>query len=190
MKLGLEKFYNLVEALEEMPGIGKKSALRIAYDMVFGKKFAALKLSHAIEDAIEHIKKCDRCGALSEHEICDICLDEGREVELLCIVESAKDIFIIEETSRYKGRYFVLESIEYFDDAKIREVVKSSGVKEILFALTPSIGSDSLMLFVEDKLEGLDLTFTKIAQGVPTGVSLENIDLNSISKAIDHRSRI
>lgn len=190
MKQGLNKFYNLIETLESMPGIGKKSALRIAYSMVFNDKFAAMRLAHAIEDALQVIMKCEKCGGLSEHEICDICLDENRDGEMLCIVESAKDIFIIEETKIYSGRYFVVESVHEFDEAGLLEVVKESGIKEVVFALTPSLGSDSLMLFIEDKLDGLGICFTKIAQGVPTGVSLENIDLVSVAKAFDYRSKL
>jgi recombination protein RecR len=190
MKRGsLEKFNNLVDALSSLPSVGKKSALRFAYHMVLNDSFMALKLAYAIENAVSSIGSCSRCGGLSEDEICEICLDESRDSEKLCIVESAKDIFIIEESSEYDGRYFVLEGLDQEQMEKLKDIVKD-GVKEVIFAFTPSLANDGVILFVEDKLSEYDLTFTKIAQGVPTGVNLENVDMLSLSKALSERVKI
>ena len=189
-KRGLEKFSNLVEALSSLPTVGKKSALRYAYHMVLSDSFSALKLAHAIEDAVLHIKRCEQCGALSEDEICDICEDDRRDSEKLCLVESAKDIFVIESNAMYDGRYFVLDSIDSFVIEKLQEIISFGGVKEVIFAFTPSLPNDTVILFVEDKLQGYDLIFTKIAQGVPTGVNLENVDMLSLSKALHDRKKI
>lgn len=189
MMRGLEKFNKLVEAFESLPTVGKKSALRFAYHMVLNDTFAAMKLSNAIESAIKSIRKCERCGALSEHEICDICLDERRDAQKLCIVESAKDIFVLEEHKLFDGKYFVLNDIEEETLSKL-DVVVADGTKEVIFALTPSLASDALILFIEDKLKAYALHFTKIAQGVPTGVHLENVDMLSLSKALESRTKI
>ena len=186
---GLEKFNKLVEAFEKLPTVGKKSALRFAYHVVLHDTFGAMKLSSAIENAIKSIRPCERCGGLSEHEICDICLDERRDIQKLCIVESAKDIFVLEEHKLFDGKYFVLSSL----DEEVLEKLESSmkeGVKEIIFALTPSMASDGLILFIEDRLKEYGLVFTKIAQGVPTGVHLENVDMLSLSKALEARTKI
>ncbi len=188
-KRGLEKFNNLVDALSKLPTVGKKSAIRYAYHMVLYDSFSALKLAHSIEDAIANIKKCTLCGGLSEDEICDICLEETRDERKLCIVESAKDIFVIEENVSYEGRYFVLETLDLALIEKLKRVVED-GVEEIIFAFSPSLASDGVILFIEDKLKGYNLSFTKIAQGVPTGVSLENVDMLSLSKALTDRVRI
>lgn len=102
----------------------------------------------------------------------------------LCIVQSAKDIFIIEDSKEFDGRYFVIDELEIDLIIKLQEYIKNSGVKNILFAITPSIANDAFILYIEDKLKDFDISFTKIAQGVPTGVSLENVDLMSLSKAI------
>ncbi len=185
----LEKFNNLVEAFESIPTIGRKSALRFAYHLVLNDTFLAMKLANSIESAVKSIKKCQVCGALSENEICEICLDEDRDSTKICIVENAKDIFILEENKLFNGKYFVLENLEKESIEKLKNMVKND-TNEIIFALTPSLSNDAVILFIEDKLKKFDIIFTKIAQGVPTGVHLENIDMLSLSKAIDSRVKI
>lgn len=186
---GLEKFNNLVEAFESLPTVGKKSALRFAYHLVLHDTFTAMKIANSIESAIKSIRKCDKCGGLSEHEICDICLDEMRDVGKLCVVESAKDIFVLEEHNLFDGRYFVLGDLDNETIERLEVLVKE-GAKEIIFALTPSLASDALILYIEDKLKPYPLSFTKIAQGVPTGVHLENVDMLSLSKALESRTKV
>lgn len=189
MKKGLDSLYNLIESLEMLPTIGKKSARNIALYMVREDNFAALKIAHAIEEAVSTVKSCSRCGGLSEHELCEICSDEGRDHMVLCLVNSTKDIFTIEDSGHYHGLYFVFESIENSDTDKLFEMVKA-GVKEVIFAFPPSLQNDALIYYIEEKLEGLGVTFTKIAQGVPTGVNLENVDSLSLSRAIESRVKI
>lgn len=189
MKRGLEKFSILVEALESLPTIGKKSATRLAYHMVMQDNFSGMRIAHAIENALGCLRKCTDCGGLCEDELCGICADEGRDKSLLCVVENAKDILVIEEGGVFEGRYFVLENLDHFDKGHLVDMV-SSGVSEVIFALTPSIANDAVMLFIEDKLSMCDVNFTRIAQGVPTGVSLENVDLISLSRAIEDRVKV
>lgn len=186
---GLEKFFNLVDALQSIPSIGKKSAQRIAYNMVFEDKFNALKIAHAIENAVSGIRICTQCGGMSEDELCAICSDEYRDKEVLCIVESAKDIFTIEESKQFQGRYFVLQSLEVLDMGRLLAIIED-GIEEVIFALTPGLHSDSIILFIEDKLKDRSLMFTKIAQGVPTGVHIENVDMLSLSRALSDRTKI
>lgn len=189
MKKGLEKFHNLVESLEMLPSIGRKSAQRMAYHMVLSDRFAAMKITHAIEEAINSIRRCERCGGLSEHELCDICSDETRNPQKLCIVESPRDILVIEENGHYDGLYFVVDSPDGLDVEQLIETVEA-GVTEILFALTPGIASDSLTLYIEDKIGKPGISFYKIAQGVPTGVSLENVDGLSLAQAFEAKIRL
>jgi recombination protein RecR len=189
MKRGLEKFNILVEALESLPTIGKKSATRMAYHMVMQDNFTGMKIAHAIENALGCLRKCIDCGGLCEDELCGVCADESRDKSVLCVVENAKDILTIEEGGFFEGRYFVLENLDHFDKSHLVDMV-SSGVKEVIFALTPSIANDAVMLFIEDKLSMCDVNFTRIAQGVPTGVSLENIDLLSLGRAIEDRVKV
>ncbi len=185
----LEKFNNLVEAFQSIPTVGKKSALRFAYHLVLNDTYLAMKLANAIESAVKSIKKCEICGALSENEICEICLDEERDATKICIVENAKDILVLEEHNLYSGKYFVLENLEKSSLEKLKNVAKD-GIKEMIFALTPSLSNDAVILFIEEHLKEIPLNFTKIAQGVPTGVHLENVDMLSLAKAMDLRVKI
>jgi len=189
MNHDFEKFNNLIESLELLPSIGKKSARNIALYLIKENKYAGIKIAHAIEDAIQNIKNCKFCGGLSEHEICEICSDENRDRTKLCIVESEKDIFIIEDLGFFNGRYFVFENMEKGNVKKLRNLVKD-GIKEIIFAFPPSLQNDALIYYIEEKLSDFNLVFSKIAQGIPTGVSLENVDTLSLSKAIECRVKI
>lgn len=184
----LEKFNRLVDALQELPTIGKKSATRLAYHMIMNDTFVGMRISHAIEDALGNLKQCCDCGGMSEDELCYICTDDGRDSTLLCIVENAKDILLLEENGLFDGKYFVLDSLDESNISKLEYLVEES-VHEILFALTPSIPNDAVILYIEDKLSAYSVNFSKIAQGVPTGVSLENIDLLSLTRALEDRVR-
>jgi recombination protein RecR len=185
----LEKFNRLVDSLQELPTIGKKSATRLAYYMIMNDSYVGLKISHAIEDALGSLKKCTVCGGMSEDELCYICCDERRDDTFLCIVENAKDILLLEENGLFDGKYFVLDSLEELSVSHLENMVKV-GISEILFAITPSIANDAVILYIEDKLSHYDINFSRIAQGVPTGVSLENIDILSLTRALQDRVRV
>lgn len=184
----LQKFDKLVQRLESLPSVGKKSAIRIAYHLSFIDKFEGVNLAHAIEESVKYIQKCQKCNGISENEMCDICIDEHRNKETLCIVETPKDILVIEESQTYSGGYFVLEDIK--EESLNALLLISSEVKEIIFAFPPSMNSESVIIYVQDKLEFLGIKFYKIAHGVPTGVKLENLDLPSISEAIKNKNII
>lgn len=190
MKLGLDKYYELVEAFESLPTIGKKSAQRLAYHIVMNDNYCGIKIAHSIENAINSIHKCTKCGSMSEHEICEICLDDTREGTILCIVQSAKDIFTMEESKQFSGKYFVISELEQSLIDKLINFITEHKTQEILFAMTPSLSNDAFILFIEDRLQSFNVGFTKIAQGVPTGVSLENVDILSLAKAIESRVKI
>ena len=185
----LQKFDKLVNALQELPTIGKKSATRLAYHMLMKDSFVGMKISHAIEEALGCLKKCRSCGGMSEDDLCFICCDESRDPSILCVVENAKDILLLEENGLFDGRYFVLESLEDLDISVLLNMVKS-GISEVVFALTPSIANDAVILYIEDKLSDFKLNYSKIAQGVPTGVSLENVDLLSLTRALSDRVKV
>lgn len=181
----IEAFENLVEALQSLPSIGKKSAVRLAYQMVMVDGFGAMKLAHAIETGVNEIRSCSQCHNMSEDELCAICSDEQRDASIVCIVQSARDVLTIEESREFNGVYYVLSRIEDLNEAHLRNAVED--VEEVIFAFPPSIATDTMILYIEDKLEGMNVRFTKIAQGVPTGVDLENIDMVSLSRAMEAR---
>jgi len=186
MSKDLENFNELTEILGSLPGIGKKNALRLAFFLSTQDKFTGARLAHMIEKCIGIIGFCTMCGGISEHEICDICSDDLRDCKKLCIVESPKDIFLLESIKAFEGRYFVFNDRE-LSMLKLQEFCDENDLSEILFAFPPSIASEGLIMYIEDKLSGKNITFTKIAQGVPGGVSLENVDTISLFRAIDKR---
>ena len=184
----IEAFENLLEAFASLPSIGKKTAIRLAYHAVMEDGFAAMKLAHALEVGVGSIRKCSKCHNMSEDELCGICSDPYRDTSKLCIVQSAKDILTIEESGQFDGVYYVISEVKYMDESHLFYAVE--GVEEIIFAFPPSIATDTMILYIEDKLKGLNIEFTKIAQGVPTGVELENIDMMSLSRALEARVKV
>jgi len=184
----IEAFENLVDAFGSLPSIGKKTAVRLAYHAVMEDGFAAMKLAHALETGVNTIQKCSKCHNMSEDELCTICSDPYRDTTKLCIVQSAKDILTIEESGQFDGVYYVVSEVRDLDEDHLFYAVE--GVKEIIFAFPPSIATDTMILYIEDKLRGLEIEFTKIAQGVPTGVELDNIDVMSLSRALEARVKI
>jgi len=184
----VESFERLVEAFNALPTIGRKTATRLAYHLVTEQGFSGLKLAQAIEDALNTLRRCRRCHAICEDELCAICSDPSRNRSKLCIVQSAKDIFTIEESGLYDGLYYILSSIDELDEEHLHEIVE--GVEEVIFAFPPGIATDTMILYIEDRLKDRDILFTKIAQGVPTGVELDSVDLLSLSRAIEDRVRI
>ncbi|MGM0533791.1 MAG: recombination mediator RecR [Campylobacterota bacterium] len=187
MNYKIDKFEKLIEALEGLPAIGRKSAIRLAYHMVLEDSFNALKIAHSIEEALQSLRRCEKCFNISEDEICKICDDEMRE-DTLCIVQSPKDIETIEQSGQYKGYYYVIDAMDSLDTTHLKQQARSCS--EVIFAFSPSVANDSLILYIEDKLQDMKLSFSKIAQGVPTGVSLENIDMLSLGHALNSRTLV
>ncbi|HDZ5025814.1 TPA: recombination protein RecR [Campylobacter jejuni] len=190
MAKGLEKFNELVESFANLPTIGKKTAIRLAYHICTNNQIDGMKLAHNIENAIRFIKPCEQCGALSENEFCEICSDKERNKNILCIVESPKDILTLEESKSYNGFYFVLDELNEEKLEKLKQIILKLNTSELIFALTHSINSDATIFFIEDKFKHLNLSFSKIAQGIPSGVNLENVDLISLNKAMNFRTKI
>lgn len=189
-KNSLKAFYELISALEKLPAIGKKSAQKMAYALCMENKFLGLNIAHAIENATMCVQKCQRCFCLSESEICEICLAQERENGELCIVAKAQDVLTIEEVGEFSGRYFVLNSnIDEIDFSLLNHRIHAESIREVIFALSPSLASEAVMLYIEDKISQ-KVHFSKIAQGVPTGIGLDSIDQLSLSRAMSERVKI
>lgn len=186
----LQSFYLLVESLEKLPSIGKKSAEKMAYTLCVENKILGLNIAKHIQDATHKVRKCAICGGLSEEEECQICQDEERNNGELCIIAHPRDIAIIENTGSFRGKYFVLESLESVDFEALTSTILANEVKEVIFSFSPSLANDALMLFVEDRLSALPLSFSKIAQGIPTGIGLDHIDTLSLSRAFEGRIKV
>lgn len=185
-----EKFNELVQSFMTLPTIGKKTAIKLAYFVCVQNHSLGMQLAHNIENAIRFIKPCAKCGGLSENEICEICLDEERNKELLCLVEDPKDILTLEESGSFNGLYFVLNALDEENLTRLRNFIIEFDTKELIFALTHSINSEAIILFVEERLKDLKLKISQIAQGIPNGVHLENVDFISLHKAIRFRTKL
>ena len=182
-----QNFDELVASFEKLPGVGKKSALKYAYFVGVENSFAGLNLAHCIEEAVKNLSRCVDCGGICESEICEICADFGRNRDKICVVESPKDIFIFENNNIFDGLYFVLDDVNEQILSRLEKMIDENGSDELIFALTPSVNSDGIMLYIEDKLKHKSVKFSKIAQGIPTNVSLENVDMLSLIKAMNGR---
>ena len=146
-----------------------------------------MQISQAINDCIIDMQKCKLCGALSISEVCHICLDKRRNCGTLCIVSHPKDIFLIEEIGEFCGLYCVIEDYTSYDFNALQNRIKEQGIHEVIFAFIPSLQSDVMATFIQDRLDGLNLSFSKIAQGVPLNVSLDNVDNISLARAFSGR---
>lgn len=185
MSFRIEKFDNLVESLNSVGGIGRKSALKYAYAIALANPSLGLNLSYAIAEAVRNLRHCELCGGIAQSQFCPICADTERDSFVACVVEDAKDILVIENSGSFNGVYFVFNGFERIE--ALRKFALYFELKELVFAFTPSLRAESVMMFIEDKMADLGLAFSKIAQGVPMGVSLDNIDLLSLTKAISER---
>lgn len=186
----LKAFYELIYAMEKLPSIGKKSAQKMAYALCMENKTLGLNIAHAIENATLMVRKCQKCFCLSESEICEICTESSRENGELCIVASPQDVLTIEDMGEFGGRYFVLGGeLEEIDFALLNSRIVTESIKEVIFALSPSLANEAVMLYVEDKIQNA-VHFSKIAQGVPTGIGLDSIDQLSLSRALSARVKV
>ena len=184
-------FQKLVEQLEEIPTIGKKTALKLAYTLSVENKILALNIAECIEEAVNKIRKCEICNGISENVICDICNDESRIYSgILCVVSNPKDVLTIEESNIFNGSYLVIEDVNNMNLNQIKSNLKKYNTKEIIFAFTPSLASDTLIVYIEDKLQDSNIKFSKIAQGIPTGVGFDNVDKLSLIRSIESRVKI
>jgi recombination protein RecR len=183
----LKSLNELIENLQELPTIGKKSATRMAMFLV-KNKFTAMKIANSIETAITAIGECKECGNLSEHELCDICMSQ-RENKL-CIVGHSKDIILLEENSIFKGYYFVMPELDNEKIEKLIAMINNKNIEEVIFGYTHSIENEAKIMYLEERLKDKNLKFSKIAQGIPMGVNFENVDITSLHKAFRGRVKL
>lgn len=189
---------NLISLLSRLPGVGKKSAARMAYSILKGDEEYNLKLGQSIVELKEKIHKCRICGNFTENEICDICAGADRDSTYLCVVEESQDVQMIESTGDYRGFYHVLHGVLSPLDGvgpaelgfdKLVDRIDHSGVKELILATNPTLEGDSTALYIRHILKEHDLVITRIASGLPVGGDMEYADKMSISRALKGRMK-
>lgn len=186
----IEELEELIGALEQLPTIGRKSGTRLALFLAKNRG-VALRLLRALEGVVSEVRECSICGGLSRTPICPICRDRDRE-PVVAVVEREEDRQLLEGLGIYRGYYFLLpEQWGVEEVERLREFVRSYQLREVLFALPPSSGNRLKILQIRELLGELPgVKFTQLAQGVPTGVRLENLDLWSVASALKHRHPI
>jgi len=190
---------NLIEALTKLPGIGRKTAARLAYHILRSSLSEAQALARAILDVKEKIRLCSICFNLTDEDPCRICQDEHRNKEVLCVVEGPNDLIAIENTGAFNGRYHVLHGtispLEGVgpEDIKIKELMERlqrEKVVEVILATNPTVEGGATALYVTDLIRPLGAKVTRIAFGIPMGGEIEYSDGMTLSKALEGRREI
>ena len=199
MVLHAKPIDNLIEALTKLPGIGKKTASRLAFHILRSSLSDAQGLSRAILDVKEKVHLCSICFNLTDEDSCWICRDERRTREILCIVEGPNDLIAIENTGSFKGRYHVLHGtispLEGVgpDDIKIKELLERihrEGIVEVILATNPTVEGGATALYLTDLIRPMRIKVTRIAYGIPMGGEIEYSDGMTLSKALEGRREI
>ncbi len=182
----------LIDALRCMPGVGRKSAQRIAFHLLERDRGGAEELSKALSEAAAGIGNCRRCRMLTEHELCDICAAESRDVTTICVVESPADVMALEDATGYRGQYFVLMGHlspldgvgpEQLGLDLLEERLRRDAVKELIIATNPTVEGDATAHLLADIAARHDVSPSRIAHGVPLGGELEYVDGGTLSHA-------
>lgn len=184
-------FENLIEELSNLPGVGKKSAFRLAFHLINGKKEKAYDLSDAIKKACENVKHCSICNTLTDQDICPICKDMNRDHDTIMVVENERDMLAYENVGEYKGVYQVLGGcISPLlcigpNDLKIDNLMNriTNNTKEVIIATNSTIEGETTANYIIDLLKKRNIKVSRIASGVPYGGDIENIDDITLKRA-------
>lgn len=186
----------LIDELGRLPGVGPKSAQRIAFHLLKIPADDVERLAHAITDAKERVRFCERCFNVADDTLCPICKDEGRDTSLVCVVEESRDIVALEKTGEFRGRYHVLlgamSPLEGIgpEQLKIRELVariEPEGIEEIILCMNPNTEGEVTAMYLARLLKPVGLNVTRIASGLPVGGDLEYADELTLGRALEGR---
>jgi recombination protein RecR len=187
---------DLTTELARLPGIGRKTALRLTYHLLKQPPEQSRRLAVALQTLSEKVRPCSRCFNLTEEELCSICRDPRRDPAVICVVEDAADIGAIERAAEFRGQYHVLggrlsplDGITP-DDLTLRQLVlrvEQGGIREVILATNPSLEGEATALYVQRQLAAFELSVTRIARGLPVGGDLEYADGVTIAQALSAR---
>lgn len=196
-----EPIQNLINALERLPGIGPKSASRLAFYFLRADESLSSELAEALTGLKDKIAFCSECFNITDagRELCEICENPKRDASIICVLEDALDVLALERMGAYQGRYHVLQGvlnpIEGIgpDDIKIRpliERVARGGIREVILATNPSMEGDTTALYISQRLASLDVSVTRLARGLPMGGDLEYADQSTLLRALQGRQEM
>ena len=190
---------DLVDSLKCLPGVGPKSALRLAYHLLQRDRLGANQLSNTISKALEKLNACDLCNNFTESKTCALCDSTSRDEALLCIVEMPTDLLMMEQTHSFKGHYYVLMGrLSPLDGigpkelnlSKLIDRIKKSNFKEIIIATNFTNEGNATAQYIKDILQNTNFKVTRIARGLPMGGELEYVDSGTLAQALEDRKNI
>lgn len=186
-------FQDLIEAFQRLPGIGYKSAERMAYSYLNLSDEYKNKFKDAVNN-LKEVKYCKKCHNLSDGDKCLICSDESRDQSIICVVSDYKDVFAIEKSNTFKGLYHVLNGVISIkkgilpQDLNVDSLLdRLEGIKEIIVATNPNLDGETTALFISKLLEGKDIKVTRLAYGLPMGGNIEYSDNVTLAKSFENR---
>ena len=189
----------LIDSLKKLPGVGEKSAERMAFSIMNFSSDSLLDFSQSLIDINEKLKKCPICNNITDRDICYICSDESRNNNTIFVVEKPKDIVLFEKIGNYNGRYHVLGGLisplegigpEDINLSGLIDRVKNSSVEEVIIVLKPSIEGETTTQYIKKILENYNVKVSKIATGIPSGTEIEYIDTMTLEMAFEERKDI
>lgn len=190
---------NLIEQFERMPGIGRKSAQRLAFYILNMSKAEAKSFTDTIIQAHEKIRRCNVCSDLTDDELCYVCKNASRDKSIICVVEDSRDVMAIERTHEFSGVYHVLHGVISPmnnigpEDITVKALISRLGsdeVKEVIMATNPTVEGEATAMYISRLIKPLGLTVTRLAYGVPVGADLEYADEVTLSRALEGRREI
>jgi len=189
----------LMEALRCLPGVGPRSAQRMAFHLLERDREGALKLSRVLQEAVENIGHCQRCRTLSEDDICRLCADPARDASLICIVETPADVLALEQATDFRGQYFVLmghlSPLDGIGPAELgldvfEQRLQQGGISEIILATNPTVEGETTAHYISQMAEEYGVQATRLAHGIPLGGELEYIDSGTLAHAFSGRQKL
>ena len=199
MDYGSETLTALVKSLSRLPGLGTKSALRLALHLLRPDNQDAERLSNLLAELKGKVRFCRICGSITEADECAICTDPGRNRELICVVEQPQDLIVMERTRHYRGLYHVLHGVlspvdgvgpENLNLRSLEARVRDGKVRELIVATNPTVEGDATALYIARAVSPYGCTVTRLARGLPMGGTLEFVDDTTLARAIDRRETL
>ena len=192
-----DSLQNLIELLSRFPGIGKKSAQRLAFHLLKNSRDEAISLARSIVDVKDRIKHCSQCFNIAEDDPCKVCRDPKRDHTMICVVQDVMDVLAIEKTEQYRGIYHVLGGVLAPldgigpDDLHIQELLQRlDGIREIILAINPTRDGETTGIYLYKLLKDKNIKLTRIAQGLPIGIDLEFADEMTLTRALEGRTNL
>lgn len=189
----------LINALRKLPGVGPKSAQRMAMHLLEHDREAAVRLSGALKEAVESVKRCEKCRTLTEQTICHLCANDRRDSSLLCVVEAPSDVFALEQSGIFNGKYYVLmgrlSPIDGIGPAELgldvlEQRLIDDDIQELIIATNTTMEGEATSHYISDRAKKHNVKVTRIAHGVPLGGELEYIDGGTLAHALNSRREI